>query len=105
MPHEGYREGEHPVYGTCDRCGLSVRLDRSDLLAEHVTSCRGVDLSPRQLVILRLAAEGWTDNEIAAKIMFSRDTVRDELAAMFGKLKAENRAHLVAIAFRRRLLT
>jgi hypothetical protein len=31
-PHDGYLEGEVPVYGPCPDCGESLRLDRTDLI-------------------------------------------------------------------------
>lgn len=33
-PHEGYQQGEDPVYREC-ACGDYVRADRTDLISEH----------------------------------------------------------------------
>jgi DNA-binding NarL/FixJ family response regulator len=61
-------------------------------------------LSPRGLQVLQLLAEGMTNSEIAARIYVAPETVKKHVAAVLNALGAENRAHAVAIAFRRGLL-
>ena len=56
--------------------------------------------APIELEILELIAEGTPDAEIAAKFATSLDAIKQRIHRMFGHLKANNRAHAVAIAMR-----
>ena len=62
-------------------------------------------LSARELDVLDLVASGYSDNEIAVRIGVSAATVNTHLRHVYAKLRARNRAHAVAIALRRGLLT
>jgi DNA-binding CsgD family transcriptional regulator len=57
-------------------------------------------LSPRQLEILDLVAEGRTSKEIASALGISESTVNWHLANVFAKLGASSRAEAVALAIR-----
>lgn len=61
-------------------------------------------LSPRQHEVLFWIAEGLTDDRIAEQIGLSRQTVLTHVRAACRNLGAKNRAHAVALGFRRRLL-
>jgi len=63
-----------------------------------------MNLSPRQLDCLRLAADGHTYAEIGQQLNISRGTVRDHLGQAIEKLKARNTIQAVAIAYRSGLL-
>lgn len=39
-PHYGYDPAETPRYGPCPACGMTLRTDRLDLLAEHRDVCK-----------------------------------------------------------------
>ena len=67
---------------------------------------RSVDaeLTPRQLRILHLLAEGMTNPQIAARIGFSDSTVRQETMAIYRFLGADGRRDAVHIAGLRGLL-
>ncbi|HZQ16318.1 MAG TPA: hypothetical protein VFA82_06045 [Gaiellaceae bacterium] len=39
MLHTGWQDGEVPVYGRCECCGKSIRVDRLDLALEHRAVC------------------------------------------------------------------
>jgi DNA-binding NarL/FixJ family response regulator len=58
-------------------------------------------LSPRQLEILGLLAEGRTQKQIAAALVISPKTVGTHIQAVLGRLGVHNRAQAVAEAFRR----
>jgi DNA-binding CsgD family transcriptional regulator len=62
------------------------------------------ELSPRQLRILHLLAEGLTNPQIAARIGFSDSTVRQETMAIYRFLGASGRREAVHIAGLRGLL-
>jgi len=62
------------------------------------------ELSPRQVRILHLLAEGLTNPQIAARIGFSDSTVRQETMAIYRFLGADGRRDAVHIAGLRGLL-
>lgn len=64
----------------------------------------GSDLSPREVEVLRLIAEGLDNNEIAAKLFIAPDTVKTHVGRLFDRLGASNRAHAVARGYERRIL-
>jgi DNA-binding NarL/FixJ family response regulator len=61
-------------------------------------------LTPRELEVLRLVAEGKTNREIAAELVLSGHTVRRHLQNTFGKLGVSTRAAAASRALRRGLL-
>jgi PAS domain S-box-containing protein len=63
-----------------------------------------VRLTPRQLQILHLLAEGASTDQIAAKLHLSRETVRNHIRNILRALGAHSRLQAVAIAHRRGLL-
>ena len=56
-------------------------------------------LTPRQLEMVRLTAEGMTNEQIAARLGLSRWTVKETLIVACRKLGARSRAHCAAIAW------
>jgi DNA-binding NarL/FixJ family response regulator len=56
------------------------------------------ELSPRQVEVLRLIAEGDTYKEIAARLAISERTVNYHMAEILDKLQLENRAQAIAYA-------
>lgn len=83
--------------------------DAQTLLAEEVRARRAVDerplLSPREIEVLRLAAEGRSTPEIAELLVVGRTTVKTHLQHVFEKLDVHDRSAAVAQAIRRGLLT
>lgn len=59
-----------------------------------------MNLSPRELEVMALVADGATDNEIGAKLGVSRSTTKRHMANIFVKLKAKNRAHAAVMYVR-----
>lgn len=55
-------------------------------------------LSPRELEVLQLVAEGRTNAEIAKTLFLSEATVKTHLRRIFGKLQVTDRASAVATA-------
>jgi DNA-binding NarL/FixJ family response regulator len=61
-------------------------------------------LSTRELQVISLIAEGWTDKEIARTLGLSLATVSALAAETRHKLHARSRAHAAVIATRRGLI-
>lgn len=57
-------------------------------------------LTPTELDVVALVAEGLTNPEIAARLHVARSTVKDHLAKVFRKLGVTTRAELAAVATR-----
>jgi LuxR family transcriptional regulator, transcriptional regulator of spore coat protein len=64
----------------------------------------GQPLTERQLDVLELVSEGYSDEEIGGKLGIARKTVRNHLDVIRVKLEARNRAHVVSRAARLGLL-
>ena len=61
-------------------------------------------LTPRELEVLQLAAEGDSVEEIARALVLSPGTVRTHLGSIYGKLGAKSRTGAVATALRQGLI-
>jgi DNA-binding NarL/FixJ family response regulator len=62
------------------------------------------DLSPRELEVLRLIANGGSTREVAGTLFVSEATVKTHLLHVYDKLGVRDRAAAVGEAYRRRLL-
>ena len=62
-------------------------------------------LTPRELEVLRLVAEGIGNQEIADRLHFGLGTVKGHIRDILEKLAATDRAHAAVTAFRRGLLS
>ena len=54
-------------------------------------------LSPREVEVIRLVAQGYEDKQIALALGCKKATVKTHLQSVFVKLGAKNRAHAAAI--------
>jgi DNA-binding NarL/FixJ family response regulator len=70
-------------------------------LAEYVSED---DLTPREIEVLRLVAEGCRNRDIAERLFISEDTVKVHLKHVMEKLGATDRTHAVTIALRRGII-
>ncbi|RKR87543.1 LuxR family two component transcriptional regulator [Micromonospora pisi] len=61
-------------------------------------------LSPRELDVVKLAARGLTNAEIAARLYIAVGTVKTHLGSVQTKLGARNRVEIAAWAWERRLI-
>jgi DNA-binding NarL/FixJ family response regulator len=57
-------------------------------------------LTPREIDVLRLMADGFDTNEIAGKLCYSERTVKNVIYGVTHRLKLRNRSHAVAYALR-----
>lgn len=64
----------------------------------------GVDLSARELEVLRLIADGQTNRQIAERLTISTNTVARHVTHIFTKTSVSNRAEAVGYAHRAHLL-
>jgi len=63
------------------------------------------ELTNRQLEVLQLLSEGLVREDIGKKLFIGVGTVRNHITGIMGSLEASNRAHAVAIALRKGLIT
>jgi DNA-binding NarL/FixJ family response regulator len=64
----------------------------------------GVDLTPRELEVLKLLAEGISNAAIAERLVLSLHTVRNHVQNVIGKLGAHSKLEAVATAVREGIL-
>jgi len=83
--------------------GTAVPQQRGDLGAEAPR--RRVELTERELQVLRGMADGKSNAEIGRELFVSEDTVKTHARRLFRKLGARDRAHAVAAAFRAGLVS
>ena len=62
-------------------------------------------LTERELEVLRLAAEGFSNKEIAAELVISEKTAKNHIANIFSKLQVNDRTQAVLFAIRKGLIT
>ncbi|MFH1086936.1 MAG: response regulator transcription factor [Chloroflexota bacterium] len=80
-------------------------------VVQHVALSHGArlepsneDLTEREHEVLRLAAQGLSNREIAQALVVSPRTVQSHLANIFGKLKVGSRTEAVMVGLRRGLI-
>jgi DNA-binding NarL/FixJ family response regulator len=72
--------------------------------AGHKADVRDKPLTAREYEVLLLVADGRTAEQIGHRLGIAADTVRTHVCHILRKLNARDRAHAVAVAFRRSLL-
>jgi DNA-binding NarL/FixJ family response regulator len=70
-------------------------------LAEHATDDA---LSPAEVRVLRLIAQGNTNREIAAQLSISEETVKGQVRNILSKLGANDRTHAAIIGLKRGII-
>jgi len=70
-------------------------------IAEHSTDDA---LTPREVDVLRLVANGKMNKEIAAELSLTEETVKSHIRNILAKLEAKDRTHAVAIGVKRGII-
>jgi pimeloyl-ACP methyl ester carboxylesterase/DNA-binding CsgD family transcriptional regulator len=83
---------------------ISTFLEETPEGAEESAASGPSSLSPREIEVLCLVAQGKTNREIAAELFISERTVINHLSHIFMKTGAENRAGAAAFAIRHGLV-
>jgi DNA-binding NarL/FixJ family response regulator len=78
-----------------------LSTEASYQLAEHVTDDA---LSPAEVRVLRLIADGNANKEIAAQLSVSEDTVKGQVRNILSKLGANDRTHAAMIGLKRGII-
>ena len=88
------------------RSPLNLSLSQEQLaeLAAPTESKQQVDLSERELSVLRLIADGAATKAIADQLFLSQSSVKRCVSLIFEKLGVHNRAEAVSEAYKRRLI-
>ncbi len=82
------------------------KLGRERHVSDH--SCDHLiveELNPRELQILKLIAEGYSNQEISQKFFISEGTVKWHTSNIYGKMGARNRVEAVTLARKLKLLS
>lgn len=75
-----------------------VQDNVADDMAQHTGEPM---LTSREIEVLKLAADGYTNSRIAASLNIKDETVKAHMSSLLGKLGARDRTHAVTVALRR----
>ena len=79
----------------------SLSPEASFQLAEHATD---ETLTPAEVRVLRLIAQGNANKEIAAQLSLSEETVKGQVRNILSKLGAKDRTHAAMLGFKRGII-
>lgn len=77
-----------------------IELEASGAAIHHTTPAAASQLTPRELQICALVAQGATNPEIAEKLFLSRKTIEAHLGRIFAKLDVRSRTELTRLVIR-----
>ena len=84
--------------------GAAPECRKAMEVARRIGAAPRSELSPREVEVLRLVAEGLGDRQIAGRLTLSEHTIHRHVANIHTKLRCSSRAAAVALAHRRGLL-
>jgi DNA-binding NarL/FixJ family response regulator len=76
----------------------------SEVAAEIAEHAIDDALTPREVDVLRLAAGGNANKQIAAKLLLTEETVKSHIRNILAKLGANDRTHAVSIGLKRGII-
>jgi DNA-binding NarL/FixJ family response regulator len=85
--------------GTEDEVGPALAAP----MAGETSTAVFAELTPREVEVLRLIAEGCSNREIGDRLYISHRTVMQHVASILGKLDVGSRTAAAALAHRHRL--
>ncbi len=74
------------------------------IAAEIASHLSDPGLSPREISVLTLAAQGNSNKQIASRLQLSEDTIKGYMKSVFLKLGVSDRTHAVTLAVRRGII-
>lgn len=80
--------------------GVYLQPQIQAAVAEGLQQGRVAQFSEREVMVLRLIAQGLGNREIGAALKLSEHRVKQHISALFERLGANDRAHAVALAMR-----
>lgn len=95
------------VLGDLARKAMNEAQALAEALSQPTTSPQTAPahpFSPREFQVLRLAAHGLTNKEIAYRLAISERTIQFHMNSIFNKTGASTRTEVVALAIRKRWL-
>lgn len=95
--HKELLETIRAVYAGRKAISAEVTME----LAEHATD---EHLTPAELRVLRLIAQGNANKEIAAQLSLTEETVKGQVRNILAKLGAKDRTHAAMIGFKRGII-
>jgi len=81
--------------------GVEVEVDEPAPPGESAAGGETASITPRELEVLQLMADGLANKEIAARLGFSTHTAKFHVESLLRKLDAVNRAEAVREGIRR----
>lgn len=87
----------------CGKIANAILQEKSATISEY--SCQGMNISEREMEIITLIAEGYSNKEIADKLFLSTHTVTTHRKNIMNKLGVNNTAGLVLFAVRENLVS
>lgn len=86
----------------CSKIASAVLIDKT---AVNEYTCEGLNVSDREMEIIKLIAEGLSNKEVADKLFLSTHTVTTHRKNIMNKLGVNNTAGLVLFAVRENLIS
>jgi DNA-binding NarL/FixJ family response regulator len=87
----------------CGKIANAILQEKSIHVSEY--SCEGMNISEREMEIITLIAEGYSNKEVADKLFLSTHTITTHRKNIMNKLGVNNTAGLVLFAVRENLIS